>query len=274
MVSVDRLCGMALAMSEPDPVKNGGCPSKGIQSIEIGARLLDVLIETRQSMRLKELSERAGMSPSKARMYLVSLIRTGLIDQDAASGLYGPGPKALRLGIVALGQNGMLRSARELVTSLGREIGQPVLLTAWENRSPVIIAASEGTDDLPIAFRIGVQTPLWTTATGVVFLAFLPAATSQSLIEADCPPDERSTIEEEVARARKDGIVFRDMVRLGRHVTLGGYGAIAAPIIDRNDALEFVITVLVPTAGRKKPTAMMKLLGERTHALFRAQEGR
>jgi DNA-binding IclR family transcriptional regulator len=247
--------------------------SKGIQSIEIGARLLDALIETRQPMRLKELSEQAGLSASKARMYLVSLIRTGLIRQDDANGLYAPGPKAMRLGMVALGQDRLFTAARDLVHTLGRETGHPVLLSYWDGTSPVVLASSESPDALPIAFRTGARTPLWTTATGAVFLAFLPHALVERLIDKECPPEPRDGVRAEIARTMADGYRFFELVRLNREVALTGYGAIAAPIFGRDGGLEFVVTMLVPTGPRKgKPSKLIALLQERTRQLSQDRE--
>ena len=60
--------------------------NKGIQSIEIGFRVIDALVRTRGTVSLKKIAELAGMSPSKTRMYLVSLIRTGIIAQEPQGG--------------------------------------------------------------------------------------------------------------------------------------------------------------------------------------------
>ena len=221
-------------------------PRKGIQSIETGARLLDVMIDVRQPIRLRELSKHSGLSPSKARMYLVSFIRTGLVTQDEVSGLYAPGPKAIRLGLVALGQNRLVSTAREFVHSFGKEEGFPVLLTTWDSLSPVIIESSESRDVLPIAFRIGTPTPLWTTATGAVFLAYLPEKTAERAIAEECPETLRAEVRETAKTARQQGFAYTRSVRLTPTVTLNGYGALAVPVLSPEEKLESVITVLVP----------------------------
>lgn len=248
---------------------------KGIQSIEIGIRLLDALIEAREPQRLKDLAERAGLTASKARMYLVSLIRGGLIEQDQLTALYGPGPKALRLGMIALGQYELFTAARELVHALGRETGHPVLLSAWDGQTPVIMASSESPDALPIAFRIGARTPLWTTATGAVFLAFLPEPVSTRLIAEECPEEARDRIGEDIARIKTEGYRYFELVRLNQQVALSGYGAIAAPVFDDDGKFEFVVTMLVATSGRRgKPTKLIALLRERCTSLSHGSPGR
>src|SRR6185437_3015681 len=51
----------------------------GIQSIEVGFRLLDVLTREPRAMMLRDLAQRAGMSPAKAHRYLVSFLRLGVV---------------------------------------------------------------------------------------------------------------------------------------------------------------------------------------------------
>src|SRR4051812_4771394 len=62
--------------------------AKGIQSISLGFRLLRAIAERDEPATLKILAAAAGMSASKARMYLISLIETGLVMQSAQTGLY------------------------------------------------------------------------------------------------------------------------------------------------------------------------------------------
>lgn len=60
----------------------------GIQSIEVGFRLLDVLTNEPRAMMLRDLAQRAGMTPAKAHRYLVSFLRLGVVAQDPLSGRY------------------------------------------------------------------------------------------------------------------------------------------------------------------------------------------
>jgi DNA-binding IclR family transcriptional regulator len=241
---------------------------KGIQSIEIGIRLIDALIDLKQPARLKELAQRAGISPSKARTYLVSFLRTGLLEQDEVSGLYTTGPKAVRLGLLALDNNKLLRSARLLVASMARETRQMLMLSAFDGVAPVIIESSESPDTLPITFRSGVQQPLWATATGCIYLAFLPESLVARFIDEQCQPDERELVEQSVKTARTAGIVYFEVARLGREITLHSHGAFAAPIFGRGGELEFVVTLLVSnTMDPAERDRLGQLLLERVKAL-------
>lgn len=71
----------------------------GVQSLEVGMSILRAMATGRRSMMLKEIAEAAGMPPSKAHRYLVSLIRSGLVEQDRLTSRYDLGPFALNLGL-------------------------------------------------------------------------------------------------------------------------------------------------------------------------------
>ena len=47
----------------------------GVQSLEIGLSILDVLIDRNEPMMLKDIAEAMQMHPAKSHRYLVSLIR-------------------------------------------------------------------------------------------------------------------------------------------------------------------------------------------------------
>ena len=55
--------------------------ARGIQSIEVGGQLLQALLRAGRPLPLKELAQRAGMTPAKAHPYLVSFGRLGLVAQ-------------------------------------------------------------------------------------------------------------------------------------------------------------------------------------------------
>ena len=50
---------------------------QGIQSIEVGFRLLDVLAATSRPMMLRDIAKGAGMPAAKAHRYMVSFMRIG-----------------------------------------------------------------------------------------------------------------------------------------------------------------------------------------------------
>ena len=84
---------------------------KGIQSIDVGFRLVHALIESGEPLPLKTLAAAAAMSPSKAHNYIVSFRRIEIIVKDAQTGHYCLGPIAGELGLAYLAQRDRLSVA-------------------------------------------------------------------------------------------------------------------------------------------------------------------
>src|SRR5918911_934902 len=74
---------------------------RGIQSIDTGIRLLEVLEKAEGPLALKDLSARAELDPSSAHRYLTSFVRCGLVRQEPDA-RYDFGPLALRIGLTAM----------------------------------------------------------------------------------------------------------------------------------------------------------------------------
>lgn len=230
---------------------------RGIQSIEIGARLLRALVEAKDPQPLTRLAAAAGMSASKARMYLVSLIRTELVLQDPSTGLYGLGPFAARIG-AAFGATADLRARAEAVMDeVGRVTGSLMLLAGWERDGITLLRQTSGKHRLPIDFRVGGHVPLMRTATGLIVLAFMPEDETRQQLRlelADMRVGGPETIDEGetgrlVEEARASGVATVNSVKLGSGVVLAGYTAVAVPVFDEHQVLRFVITALHPKRG-------------------------
>jgi DNA-binding IclR family transcriptional regulator len=227
--------------------------NKGIQSIEIGFRVVDALVRNRGTLSLKKVAELCGMSPSKTRMYLVSLIRTGIIAQEPQGGAYSLGPYAITLGVAALDQLDLFNRARQVMELIGRSREATCLLCTWTGIDIIIIGRSEGHSPLPLNFRIGGTASLTRTATGRTFLTFLPGEETRKLLDQEMRENRRveeyqhithKWLREELTRVRKKGLSHADKVVLASGVSLAGYGAIAAPVCDPYGRLRFVLTVL------------------------------
>src|SRR5690348_7719291 len=89
----------------------GSSGGGGVQSIEVGMRLLTALAEAGGEKGLNALAAAAGMPPAKAHRYLVSLTRSGFVEQDAATGRYALGTQAVWVGLVALGRTDIVQAA-------------------------------------------------------------------------------------------------------------------------------------------------------------------
>ena len=220
--------------------------SRGIQSIEVGGRLLLALAHIGRALSLKDLAREAKMAPGKAHPYLVSFNKLGLIEQDAA-GRYGLGPLALQLGLISLQQYDPVRLATPLLAELAQATGHTAAIAIWGNRGPTIVRIEEAPTAVHVHMRPGTVASLRDTATGKVFAAFQERErVLEALAEADSgrSPAKRTlprSFEAELAQVRARG------VSLAIDSTLPGISAMAAPVFDVNGRVAMSLTLIGPS---------------------------
>jgi DNA-binding IclR family transcriptional regulator len=207
-------------------------------------------------MPLKTVALAAQMSPSKARMYLISLIETGLVAQNPDTGLYSLGPYAVHLGTRALQRVDSKQAVNDATRALQKETRALVLLCSWQESGIVIVAAEDGGEPHPLHWRIGGSASLARTATGTVFLAFGPQKIVWKHLAAELkaaglsePARRKRTLqlEAQAAATRENGVAEADPVVFDKGVSISGFAAIAAPIFDQRRQLRYALTLLYRT---------------------------
>jgi DNA-binding IclR family transcriptional regulator len=238
-------------------IRPGGAPApippsaRGVQSIEIGGRILCVLLHARQPMMLRDLAGEAGLTPGQAHAYLVSLRKLDLVEQDGATGRYQLGPFALHLGLARQRATDAVRLATAAAAALSEKTGLMTVVTVWGASGATVVYVEEGANQIIINVKPGIIYPIVNTATGRVFAAFLPPKVvepalareleSLDLIRQTGGPVDPDALQAEFAAIRQRGygtIVDRP---------IPGLSAIAAPVFDFTTRIQLAMTLVGPT---------------------------
>ena len=191
---------MKAEITPVNPLHAATLPQRaGIQSVEVGFNLLDVLANAGDALMLRDLAARAGMSAAKAHRYLVSFQRLGLVMQDGDTTRYDLGPAALKLGLASLARVDGVKLARQRISLLMGQIGQTLALSVWGNQGPCMVHWEESPQAVTVNLRLGDVMPLLSSATGLCFAAFM--ATRQSAVNTRL----KGLLKAELARAQKLG---------------------------------------------------------------------
>jgi len=220
----------------------------GIQSIEVGFRLLEVLTTERRAMMLRDLALAAGMSPAKAHRYLVSFLRLGVVSQDPVSGRYELGGFALQMGLARLARVDGVKLARIALTLLRDQIDQTVGIAVWGNQGPTIVHWMESSHPAKAALKLGDVMPLTSSATGLLFSAYLPRNKTQAMLDLalnEAGRQHQPGVPQTAAEL--DGLL--DEVRQHRAARVAGMllqtiHAFAMPVFDANGDLALGIIAL------------------------------
>ena len=233
-------------------MRSWGCAlaskSRGIQSVEVGHRLLDVLVQASSPMMLRDLAAGADISPAQAHSYLASYRKLEIVEQDRATGQYRLGPFAMRLGLARLRGDERLRAGEKGAAELVKDLGVTVTVSIWATGAPVVIEIQEGPKEININLRQGKVFGVTTTVTGRVFAAFgdaraIRARIKQELSDArlrDTPNSHAlsSDFEAAVTRTRVQGYASAVGIALPK------VAAVAAPVLGAGGELLFVLTLI------------------------------
>ena len=223
----------------------------GIQSVEVGFGLLDVLARAAGPLMLRDLAAAAGMSAAKAHRYLVSFQRLQLVVQDAGTTRYDLGPAALKLGLASLSRLDAVKLARERIGALMEAIGHTLALAVWGNHGPTIVHWEESPQAVTVNLRLGDVMPLLSSATGRCFAAHLSREAIAPLLReeiARAQKQGRSDVPTSLAQARTllDEVRERGAARVV-DVLLPGIVGFCAPVFDSDGHIVLGIVALGPT---------------------------
>jgi len=223
---------------------------QGIQSVEVAGRLLRVLVDHGQAMMLRDLAKGAGMAPAKVHRYLVSLQRLGLVAQDEASGRYDLANFALELGLARQARIDVIGAAAEEIEKLRNELEESVQLTVWGEHGATVVRVLEARGLNFFVTRIGAVMPLTSSATGLVFAAFLPETMTHELVVKELEENRRA-VNPRGPKTKKelDAILAEvNQHRLARvrGTVTKGINALSAPVFDYESKIVASITVLGP----------------------------
>ncbi len=207
----------------------------GVQSIEVGMSILKALSAAGGTLSLNNLSERTGLHPSKVHRYLVSLMRSGMVEKTA-HGRYDLGPYILELGTHYLSRLDPSSIAQEELENLRAKTDEGIILNVWGSAGSTVIRWYQSRHPISVGIRPGATFMTTMSASGRLFLAHLPqqatcdvvASELKQLREQGHPlaPKTDAEIDAIKQEARERGLS-----RVRGH-SVEGISALAAPIFD------------------------------------------
>lgn len=233
---------------------------RGIQSIEVGGRLLKAAAAQGQPMPLKALSLAAEMAPAKAHPYLVSFCKLGLMSQDPATGFYGLGPLAMEMGLIGMQQIDPIRLATAMLEELASEIGHTVGLVVWGSQGPTVVHIAASPAAIHVTMRHGTVISLYDTASGPLFAAYRPTEEVKALYAQGrhhVALAQAKTEQHAKARTIPSWETFSRTLsairKTGMHRSVGGIvegvSALAAPVFDSRGAMALALTAIGPAGA-------------------------
>ncbi len=218
----------------------------GVQSVEIAGNLLKTLAGLDGPQSLSTLSAAAGLAPAKAHRYLVSLIRTGLIEQNEADGRYDFGGAARMIGRVALNRLDLVRIGSQILTKLRDDLRETVFMGVWTPQGPMVLQWLDVIRAVSLVIRPGSIMPLYTSAFGLICAAYLPEdiiATAPELREPQTAAVGSRKSSADLVEIRRKGF------SIVRGELIQGLDALAVPVLDPMNEMVACLTAVGPSGS-------------------------
>jgi DNA-binding IclR family transcriptional regulator len=240
---------------------------RGIQSLDSTGELLAALVAAGRPLTLRDLAAAAGMPPAKAFAHLVSLLKIGLLNRDAA-GCFEAGPLALELGLIGLQRLSPTREAEPEIVELAAATGMSVAMAVLGPLGPTVVRLEESARPLHVSLRVGTVMSLVNTAIGRVFAAHVADDVLQGLLVQDSlrlagaqaadvftrgesvETGSSSTLPPLLPRyAQRLAQIRADAMDTALNKPIPGINTLAAPVFDHAGSICLVLALMGPAGS-------------------------
>ncbi len=153
----------------------------GVQSLERSLDILELLGQSENELGVTEIAPTVGLANGTAHRLLSTLIRRGYARQNPENRRYALGIKAYTLATAAREHLGPL--ARPFLTELMEVSQESSNLATLEKNSVVYLDQVPASRMVRMFTEPGKRSPLHSTGTGKVLLAYQPAEVADRLME-------------------------------------------------------------------------------------------
>lgn len=220
-------------------------------------RSLELLAEAGE-LGVTELGRRLGVHKATASRLAATLAERGLVERDPLTERYRLGFGLIRLAGAAMAGLDLVSSARPVIEELAERTRETVTIGILSGDDVMSVDQITGSRAIVSVSWVGKRTPLHTTSTGKVFLAFMA--------EADRERRLTDRLERSTPRSIVDPGKLRSQLgevrRRGYAETLEeleeGLNAVAAPILQGDGEVAAALSVSGP-AFRMRPVDLPRI---------------
>jgi IclR family transcriptional regulator, KDG regulon repressor len=220
------------------------------ESVRAVDRALDILLCFKQdmaSLSLSHIAEQVDIPKSTAHRLLATLESRRFVYRDCATATYRLGFRFIEMAALVLQHADLQRYIQPHLHRLSAECGESVDLALLDDADVVYLQVVESAQRVRIAAEVGHRLPVFCTATGRAFMAYLPDTQVRTILSKGLTRYTESTrvtlpdLHEALRVTRELGFAMSEQ-EYERDIN-----AVAAPILDANGYPVAVIAVVGPS---------------------------
>jgi DNA-binding IclR family transcriptional regulator len=227
---------------------------------ERSLRLLSTLAHAGRALSLADLVQALGLPKATVHRQLTQLLDAGYVVRDVDEREFGVGPALRKLALDTL-NHGSLRGLRhEVLADLVAEVGETCNFTTTDGAGVLYLDRVEAPWPWRLTLDVGAHVPLHCTASGKLFLAYMPAARREQLMAHLTLTRMTATTLTTVEALRAECAAIAEAGHaLDREEFIDGLVAAAVPVRDAAGAVRAALAVHAPTARMPLTTALQRV---------------
>ena len=235
-------------------------PVSTSSSSERSLRLLSVLADQGRPMSLAELIEALELPKATVHRLCTQLMDSGFVSRDLNERDFVVGPALRKLALNTL-NHGSLRGLRhDVLARLVAQVGETCNFTTLDGAGVLYLDRVEAPWPWRLTLEVGAHVPLHCTASGKLFLAFMPDKQREAMFRTldlqaitEHSINNVDALRHECASIRQRGYAF------DREEFVLGLAAIAIPVRDEAGEVRAALAVHAPVARMSLEQALQRL---------------
>jgi IclR family transcriptional regulator, acetate operon repressor len=218
-------------------------------SAERSLRLLAHLADEGRALSLAEMGEALSLPKATVHRICTQLLEGGFVARGVNEREFVVGPALRKLALDTL-NHGTVRGLRhEVLSDLVAEVGETCNFTTLDGAGVLYLDRVEAPWPWRLTLDVGVHVPLHCTASGKLFLAFMPRARRNTLIsQLQLPRLTDNTLTDASALQAECETVAAQGHSFDREEFITGLVAAAVPVRDGAGEVRAALAVHAPTA--------------------------
>ena len=205
-----------------------------IKLLERTVSILDSFTLDQPSLGVREVARKTGLSTSTVGRLMSAMKHMGILNQDAESSAYMMGSKVLAGAGIYTVTCDVRTLALPIMVRLQEKTRETISLYILEGNERVCVERLESPETVRIVARVGRRIPLYAGSAGKVFLAFLPPARRDELLESiELKPMTRLTIADKNELKENLEKIYRQGYAVSKGEWILDAAGVAAPIFDQ-----------------------------------------
>lgn len=228
-----------------------------VRAVERTLNILFLVSAAKEPLGLAQISSETGVDKATALRMLATLESFRLVQRDEVTRAYSIGSGAWQLSSAYQAEIKVVSESH--LRELRDATGESVSLVVARGLDRVMLMAIEASHELRVVPQLNSVLPIYSGASGKVFMAFMTPDKRERVIELTGlrPVNERSIVDRETYLQALEAVRQQGFAVSSGDVTFGA-AAIAAPILDAKGEVLAVVSLRGPEV-RLNPERVRKL---------------